>query len=58
MAFHVSLGDPDALMASVEAINNGVNAKEMSMDVRTVNGQVVATPHKEEEECVKKSRMR
>ena len=50
MAFHVSLGDPDALMAAVEAINSGVDAKEKSMDVRTVNGQVIATPHKEEEE--------
>lgn len=50
MAFHVSLGDSNALMAAVEAINNGVDAKEKSMDVRTMNGQVVATPHKEEEE--------
>lgn len=49
MAFYVSLGDTDAVMAAVEAINNGANAKEKSMDVRTVNGQVVATPHKEEE---------
>lgn len=50
MAFHVSLGDYDALMAAVEAINNGVDAKAKSMDVRTVNGQVVATPHKEDKE--------
>lgn len=49
MAFYVSLGDYDALMAATEAINNGVDAKEISMDVKTVNGQVVATPHKEEE---------
>lgn len=48
MAFHVSLGDYDAIMATTEAINNGVDAKEISMDVRTVNGQVIATPHKEE----------
>jgi hypothetical protein len=50
MAYHVSLGDYNAVMAAVEAINNGANAKEKSMDVRTVNGQVIATPHKEEEE--------
>ena len=51
MAYHVSLGDPNALEAAVEAINNGINVKEKSMDVRTINGQVVAIPHKEEEEC-------
>lgn len=50
MAFHVSLGDPNAIEAAVEAINNGVNAKEKSMDVRTVNGQVVTIPHKQEKE--------
>ena len=49
MAYHVRLEDINALMAAVEAINNGVDAKEKSMDVRTVDGQVVATPHKEEE---------
>ena len=51
MAFYVSLGDIDASMAAVEAINNGVDAKENSLDVRTVDGQVVATPHKEEDEA-------
>lgn len=50
MAIYLSLDDYDAILASVEAINNGVDAKEKSMDVRTVNGQVVATPHKKEEE--------
>lgn len=49
MAFHVSLGDYNALMASVEAVNNGVNTKEKSMDVKTINGQVIAIPHEEEE---------
>lgn len=50
MAFHVSLGDPNAIEAALEAINNNVDAKEISMDVRTIKGQVIATPHKEEEE--------
>jgi len=42
MAYHVSLGDYNAIECAIYAINNGVNAKEKSMDVKTVNGQVFA----------------
>ncbi len=47
MAFHVSLGDTEAVKAVVNAINNGADGKKISQDVKTIDGKVIAIPHKE-----------
>ena len=47
MAFHVSLGDIEAIKAIINAINNGVDGKKISKDVKTIGGTVISIPHKE-----------
>lgn len=49
MAIHVNLGDTDAIEAVCEMLNSGVKGRDVNIDVRTINGQVISTPHEEEE---------
>lgn len=49
MAIHVNLGDTEAIDAVCKMLENGVKGRDMSIDVRTIDGQVISTPHEEEE---------
>lgn len=49
MSIHVNLGDTEAIDAVCEMLENGVKGRDVSIDVRTIDGQVVSTPHEEEE---------
>ena len=50
MSIHVNLGDADAIKAVCEMINNGVKGRDVNIDVQSINGQVISTPHKEKGE--------
>ena len=49
MSIHVNLDDTDAIKAVCEMLNSGVKGRDVNIDVRSINGQVISTPHKEEE---------
>lgn len=49
MAIYVNLGDTDAIEAVCEMLESGVKGRDVDLDVRTVDGQVISTPHEEEE---------
>ena len=49
MAIHVNLDDSDAIGAVCEMLKSGVKGRDVNVDVQTINGQVVSTPHKGEE---------
>lgn len=47
MAIHVSLDDSEAIDTVCEMLSNGVKGRDVSIDVRTINGQVISTPHED-----------
>lgn len=49
MTIHVNLGDSDAIEAVCEMLKSGVKGRDVNVDVQTVNGQVISTPHEGEE---------
>lgn len=49
MSIHVNLSDTEAVDAVCKMLENGVKGRDVNIDVRTTNGQVISTPHEEEE---------
>lgn len=50
MSIHVNLGDTEAVEAVCKMLESGVRGRDVNIDVRTINGQVISTPHEEEKE--------
>lgn len=50
MAIYFSLDEPRAVRAVCEMLENGVEGRNVSINVRSESGEVIIEPHKNEEE--------
>lgn len=50
MAIYFSLADTKAVEAVCEMLENGVEGRNVSINVRSVSGKVLVEPHENEEE--------
>ena len=52
MSIHVNLEDTDAINEVCKMLEQGVEGKNLNIDVQSFDGQVITIPHeRKEEEC-------